>query len=135
MPLILWGPNLKVGIALIDQQHEKLVALINSLNDALGAGKAQSVLVNTLDELIAYTKTHFAAEEELMRDHAYPNAQSHRTEHAKLIEKVDEMRRQFEAGGSKMAGPLLRFLCDWLTTHILETDVRLGRALQTRGVK
>lgn len=61
------------GVTLIEQQHEELVALINSLNDPLSAGKAQSVLISTLDELIAYTKTHFGAEEKLTREHAYPS--------------------------------------------------------------
>lgn len=135
MSLLVWGPNLRVGITLIDQQHERLVALINALNDTMGAGKSRSVLAGILDELISYTNTHFASEEDLMRQHAYGDAPSHKSEHSQLLAKVADFKQQFDSGNTKIAGSLLTFLCDWLSEHILGTDMRFGRTLLEKGVK
>jgi len=63
---------LSVNIQSIDEQHKKLVALVNNLNDAMSSGKGQLIMGKILDDLVAYTKTHFATEERLMTTHTYP---------------------------------------------------------------
>jgi hemerythrin len=53
---------------------KKLVTPVNKLNDAVRAGKGQQIMGNNLDQLIDYTKTHFATEEQLMLIYMYPGS-------------------------------------------------------------
>ena len=129
MTMMEWNDKLKVGHSVIDKDHQRLVALINKLSDAMSAGQGKDVCGNVLDELIAYTQTHFATEERLMAVHRYADEPRHRAEHAKLIQEVIDFRNKFAAGTATLSVSLLRFLMDWLTYHILESDKALAKGI------
>jgi hypothetical protein len=77
--LIPWGPTLRLGFADIDNQHRRLVDLINTLDDGMRAGRGQEIVGPVLDELIHYTVHHFGFEEELMDAYQISSADSQRT--------------------------------------------------------
>jgi hypothetical protein len=56
MPLMEWNASLSTGITVFDNDHKKLVALINELYDAVSAGKGQDAMGKILDALIDYTR-------------------------------------------------------------------------------
>ena len=39
MALMTWSDNLSVKVAEIDEQHKRLIAMINELNDAMKVGE------------------------------------------------------------------------------------------------
>jgi hemerythrin len=51
MSLIQWNDRLSVHVAEIDGQHQKLVGMINDLNDAMRQGKGNVRIVHTDHEL------------------------------------------------------------------------------------
>jgi hemerythrin len=129
MTMMEWSDALKVGHGMIDRDHQRLVGLINKLGDAMEGGQGREVCGPVLDELIDYTRTHFANEERLMSAHGYGDSAAHRTEHAKLIQEVQDFRIKYASGTATLSVFLLRFLMEWLTHHILESDKKLARAL------
>jgi hemerythrin len=44
MALIQWNDSLSVNVVEIDKQHQKLVRMINELNDAMRQGKGKEAL-------------------------------------------------------------------------------------------
>lgn len=129
MPMMEWNDALRLGHSAIDRDHQKLVALLNDLSDAMEEGHGMDVCGSVLAQLIAYTKTHFAMEEQLMSAHHYPAESAHREEHARLVQEVVAFQAEFEAKTSILSVSLLHFLRKWLTHHILESDKALARAL------
>ena len=129
MAMMEWNDALKVGHSLIDSDHKKLIGLINELGDAMSTGKGKDVCGNVLNELISYTKTHFAMEEQLMSAHHYPAASEHRAEHARLVQDVVDFKGKFDAGTATLSVSLLHFLMKWLTHHILESDKALAQGI------
>ena len=71
MELISWKDSLNVGIVEIDEQHKKLVGLINKLFEAMANGKSSEIMKSVLGELSNYVNTHFATEEKLMKQFGY----------------------------------------------------------------
>jgi hemerythrin len=134
MALITWSDDLSVNIGSIDNQHKKLVALVNNLHDAMSTGKGQQALGKILDELIEYTKTHFVTEERLMTAHSYPGYLSHKKEHDGLTQQVLSVHRDFKSGKPVITVEIMRFLKDWLSTHIKGTDQKYGPFLISKGV-
>ena len=59
MAFMDWNASLSVAIAGIDEQHKKLVSMINELNDAMKVGKSKEGLQKILGGLIDYTASHF----------------------------------------------------------------------------
>lgn len=129
MAMMEWSDALKVGHSAIDRDHQKLVGLINELSDAMEDGKGRDVCGRVLDELISYTKTHFAMEEQLMSAHHYAATSQHRAEHAKLVREVVAFQADFKAGTTILSVALLHFLMEWLTHHILASDKALAQAI------
>jgi hemerythrin len=129
MALITWGPKLMLGIQQIDEQHKKLVQLVNKLNDAMVAGHGRDAIGPTLTELVKYTQYHFATEERLMKLHGYEHSAEHKAEHAKLLRDVGDFKVRFDAGNSMLSIELLRFLRDWLFGHIAGSDMKLAKCL------
>ncbi len=135
MAFLSWREEFSVGIDRIDQQHRRLVGFLNDLYEAMQAGKGRETLGKVLGELLLYTKTHFAAEEQLMKTHGFPGYEDHRARHERMTQKVKELSEQFRAGTLASPIQMTNFLKDWLAKHILETDKQYGPFLAARGVK
>jgi hemerythrin len=135
MALIVWSDSMSVGVGRIDKEHRGLIDLINLLHGEMLAGKSKEAMGNILDRLIAYTKTHFAYEETLFRTHNYPQAAAHKQEHDTLTQQVVALQADFKAGKAVIGAPVLAFLKDWLTNHILKQDMAYRLFFESKGVK
>lgn len=134
MALMMWSDSLSVNIKEIDEQHKKLIGMLNELHDAMKAGKGNDVTGKVLSGLIQYVATHFAHEEKLMTAHAYPDLAKHKTEHELLTKQATDLAKQFQAGKPVLTVELMTFLKNWLSNHILGTDKRYGPYLNSKGV-
>ena len=134
MALFVWSDKYSVNIKEIDNQHKKLVDMLNSLHDSMKAGKGNEVLGKTLMELIQYVGTHFATEEKLLSTNGYPEYNAHKAEHTKLTQKAIELQKDFQQGAPVITVEVLGFLKDWLQNHILGTDKKYSSFLNSKGV-
>jgi len=132
--IIRWGPAFEIGIRVIDEQHRRLVEMVNQFYHRLREGASISDLEQLLRDLIEYTSTHFRTEEELFEKSNYPEKDVHRKIHEKLEEKVLAYQKRVEAGETSVAYDLLAFLKDWLTNHICVTDKKYGPYLREKGI-
>ena len=132
MAFFNWTADLNVGNHLIDEDHKRLVALVNELYDAMKSGKGNSILGEILNELIKYTSSHFSREERLMQEIQYPGYQEHKAEHVKLVGEVLDLQAKFKAGSTTLSVSAFNFLSDWLRNHIKSRDVMVGKALAAK---
>jgi len=120
-----WDDNFNTGLPVVDEQHRKLVELLNSLASHVAFKTDEFSLDIILEELIDYTDYHFKTEEAIW--HQYFHDDSNESEHLKTHEgfvsairrrKMEQERQQSDTG----AEDLLDFLVRWLAAHILESD-------------
>ena len=130
-----WKDDYSVGIDSIDQQHKKLLNLINQLQTAVDYSTGEQFEREALDELVDYTKTHFTYEEGLMRDNNYPDFEPHKAQHEKMFEKVREVLAEYEQDQDTAMANAAEFLKDWLINHINGTDKAYSSYLIGKGVK
>lgn len=122
MPFILWRSSLSVGNELIDSQHQKLVDIINQLFDGISKKDAQLKMEEIFKELIAYTKYHFNAEEEMMMRTGSPLLIQHKKAHQDFISKVNTLKLSGIIGDEKLKMEVFKYLKNWLTEHIMNVD-------------
>lgn len=134
-PLIVWNDQLSVGIEEIDAQHKVLVEIVNQLHTAILAHHGSSEVLAVLDELVDYTRIHFAVEEALMRVLAYPDYDSHKQGHEALLEQVLDFRHRVVDQGRVVTFELMHFLKQWLLVHIMESDQAYAPHFIARGVR
>jgi len=135
MALVTWDQTYSVSVKKMDDQHQRLFALINALHDAMRQGKGQAAVQDTVRELSSYTATHFRAEEELLRKSNYPGLAAHQAEHQKYIAKVNQFAEDLNSGKNASSISVLGFLKDWLAEHIKRTDRSYSAFLNSRGLQ
>ena len=133
--IITWKKNLSVGVADIDEDHKRLIRMINRLFGAALSPDPGQILRNVLDELTHYVILHFNREQEQMDHLNYPFYHEHFGEHAKLIEAVGQFKNNLESGlACCLEEEIEHALRDWLITHIQQHDKQLGQFLNERGI-
>lgn len=134
MAFMEWSDRYSVGVAEIDDEHQKLIAIINDLHENLAAGIDTLTLQRICDRLVEYTIFHFRHEEEHFAESAYPRAREHAAAHARMQRQVFEFRNQIRAKeNSQLAVEMLHFLRGWLTQHIMIDDKNFGAYLIAKG--
>ncbi len=116
-----WRPDFNLGIEEIDEQHKKIVELINTLNEAFMKNEARGKLSTILEEMTRYADYHFQTEEKLFSQYHYPFTHEHMNLHENFRKKVVQFTEQFEQG-HPVTFRVLGFLRKWLTNHILDVD-------------
>jgi hemerythrin len=134
MAMMEWSPAFSVKIKKFDDQHKKLVELLNQLHDAMKSGQGNAMLGVVLQSLITYTATHFKEEEQVMQAKGYPDLAAHKAEHQKLVTKVLDLQKQFQSGSSVLTMTVLSFIKDWLVSHIQGVDKKYGVYLNAKGI-
>ncbi|HOV91014.1 MAG TPA: bacteriohemerythrin [Syntrophorhabdaceae bacterium] len=135
MALIEWDNSLNVNIAEIDKQHQKLVSMINELNEAMIKRQGKDIVGKIIEGLVSYAGTHFATEEKYFDMYRYPGALSHKKEHADFVKRVGEFQEGFKNGNLALTIEVMRFLKDWLTKHIMGTDKKYGPFFNEKGLR
>lgn len=130
-----WQASYSVGIEAIDNDHKKLLNLINQLQTAAHYQTDPQYEREAFDALVDYTKTHFRREEELMETHGYPSYVAHKGEHTAMIAKVDELMRRYNDNPQDTIEEAVQFLKKWLLNHINGTDQGYSQFLRDKGVK
>lgn len=135
MALIQWSSDLSVQIDEIDKQHQKLIAMINHLNDAMRQGKGKEVAGKIVDGLVSYTQVHFATEEKYFAKFAYPESEKHVREHQRFVQQAASFRSDYANGKLTLSSQIINFLSDWLRHHIQGTDQKYVPFLLQKGLK
>lgn len=118
----IWNESYSVGIGVIDEQHKKLIKIINELYDAQKIGTTQILIGEVLSKLTDYTIYHFQMEEEMQSKYRFPNLNEHKEEHAGFVAKLNELKKDSEKKNLLLSLKTLDFLKDWTITHILGSD-------------
>jgi len=122
MALFTWHPHYTVGIPLVDAEHAHLLALADGWHAAVAQGAPEDSIRAGLASLIDYTRAHFAHEEDLMIRCRYPDFRKHKAEHDRLTEKALQFQRAFRPERIARNAEMFRFLKDWLTLHMANSD-------------
>lgn len=128
MSLLVWNEQLDTGIEVIDEQHKRIVELINRLS-LVSKGRIEGDLRDVLSELVDYTLSHFVFEEELMQEAGYPFSKAHKRVHDIFTQRVSEYQMRLNAG-EDIAEALRDMLSRWLFNHIRGDDKAYTRTVK-----
>lgn len=135
MSLIEWKDSFSVGVKAIDDDHKKLISLVNELHDGILAGHSREALGPVLDKLVSYTKTHFKREEDFFTRTRYPGTDAHKKEHDELLQKAGELQQRYKGGATSMLSlETMSFLKNWLSHHISGSDKAYQAHLNAHGI-
>ena len=67
MEPIEWTDSFSVGVALFDEQHRRLIDMLNKMIEDPAADTRSETVADVLTDMTRYAQEHFKAEEEIGR--------------------------------------------------------------------
>jgi hemerythrin-like metal-binding protein len=108
------------GVKSLDDQHQGLIEIINSLDDFLG-DESYSGVPQTLKEFRALLVRHFSDEEALMVDTDFPGTAEHAYHHKDLLHETDRLFSEVQKRGRLIQYDIDECV-DKVLRHMLSSD-------------
>jgi hemerythrin-like metal-binding protein len=126
MPLLYWKDEYETGIQTVDHEHRALIDVINLLGEKLDNRRGRVEIYETLGEIRTLIAAHFAMEEHIMRDLHFGEYAEHKADHDRLLQEIDQIVRDVEAGGEvDQRLNLGERVGRWFGRHFESFDARL----------
>lgn len=126
MAIIKWRDSYNTGINNVDEEHKKLVALIENMHCVIRDKGGKEEIENVLNRVVEYTQSHFANEEKMMQELQYDKFPDHKIEHEKLVKDVGVFKEKLLSNFPEGSHEFYHFLREWLIDHILDSDKAFG---------
>ncbi len=130
----VWRDEYSVGIDSLDNDHKKLLTLINHLQTAVHYQTGEEFEHEALDEMVAYTKYHFEREEKMLQEAGYADLEAHKESHRQMIAKVEGFVQEYDKRGHEVLDDAALYLKNWLINHINSTDQEYSSLLKQKGM-
>lgn len=124
MDSIVFGPDLALGIPLLDQSHRIVFDMIEAMQ-----GQARPAFDEACRQLAVEFMEHLREENTLMAQIDYPSAPAHRAAHGNLLEQIARALRLLRDNEEATARQIICSLPDWLEAHINTMDLALAVAV------
>lgn len=124
-----WNNNLETGIDIIDEQHKRLVQLLNQLAAHLANRSHKVTLTTVFSELAAYADYHFKSEEEIWSHYLMGDEllNQHKTAHDAFFAEVQALQKKSNDDNlEESIREIVSFLAKWLAFHILDSDKKMA---------
>ncbi len=137
MDRIEWSDRLSVGVKQLDEQHIRIIRMINRMIDHVNSQIAVDdwdIISDTLFEMTQYSQDHFDCEEALMNRYGYPKGDHQEELHMEFLETTVELSRTLESPTKHSLEELLAYLGNWWVGHILGEDMQYKLFFADHGV-
>jgi hemerythrin len=133
MSVIKWREGYNTGVAQFDNEHRKIVELIDLMFAAIRDKSGKEIVEKVCNDVVAYTGYHFDNEEQAMRAVGYPGLDEQVGEHNRLKAEALRFQETINTNFPEGTSEFYRFLRDWLVKHIQDCDKKYGPYLQKNG--
>ncbi len=134
--MLQWKEEYEVGVAEIDEQHQKLIDIANRvyelMRNELALDKYDQI-VEILQELKEYTVYHFRFEEGLMQKARYKKRFSHKILHQEFLAQVEAVDLSaVDENQDAYLIQIMDFIANWLIEHIIGEDKKVGQSVRAQ---
>ncbi len=120
--MIKWDNKYSVNVSMIDEEHKKLIDIINKATYVKKYVDSPRAISEMLVEITADELEHFKTEETYMKNYKYYDYKSHKDEHNNFFNITSKYIKKLMGGEIKSMDEILEDLMQWLFNHIQVTD-------------
>jgi hemerythrin-like metal-binding protein len=129
-----WEDKFSVGISMIDDEHKKIIGLLNKAICVKEQNGNPEELREVLREITNYVLTHFKTEESYMKEFNYPEYKDHKEEHRNFSNETITYKDNVIKGDYQIANEIIEYLKWWLVNHIQVTDKKYTDCFKRNGL-
>lgn len=130
MEQLALSPQYLTGITSIDEQHSKLIEILNALNKIIEEQQDEGQALRIADEFIAYTQYHFKDEERLMAENGYPDLNIHCQMHQSITQHMEKTVHKYK-GSKFLRYKIFQIGMNILMNHIEKEDQKFAKFVNT----
>lgn len=135
-----WKKEFELGIPSIDEQHKRLLAIGNRVDELLSVHSDgdddYDEIISVINELKDYTCYHFNNEENLFKKYSYNEYEKHKKEHDGFIEYLNSIDlMKIDDDQTAILKELLKKIISWIFNHIITTDFMYKDYLVNLGLR
>lgn len=126
MSLIQWRDEYATGVASVDHEHKELIGVLNETAEKIAPGCDADEVRDHLVEIHERISSHFALEEKVMLDRAYPKFSDHKNDHDRLLDEIGDILEDVDLNEALAAQKELVLRLDrWFSVHFATFDKEL----------
>lgn len=131
MPELKWDASLETGNSDIDNDHQYVFCLINTIDAATRCNVHGNVLEKLAELMIMYTSVHFSREQIAQKKVGFEETEEHQKLHREFIARIQAMKislAETSADPEKHKASVLKFndlMKDWWFNHINTEDRKM----------
>ncbi len=133
--MIKWNDKYSVGISFIDEEHKKIIGILNKAIFAKEHNDNPEEIKEVLKEMTNHVLTHFKTEERYMIKFNYTEYIYHKIEHLDFEKKTISYYESVADGDYQITKEILEYLGKWLVNHIHITDRKYIDCFKENGLK
>ncbi len=130
-----WNESCSTGVDKFDDQHKKLLELLNRLLGSIKESEETSGMGSLLKELLSFAVSHFDDEEDVLKRFGYEHFDEHKKEHDKIKLMVGRLYQNYLAGNKPETIEILEVITRWFENHLKHTDMKYSPFLKEKGFK
>jgi diguanylate cyclase (GGDEF)-like protein/hemerythrin-like metal-binding protein/PAS domain S-box-containing protein len=121
---LTWKKQYSCGVRVIDDEHRRLFEIANTILSSMGLNGDGADVPSLVDALLAHIEEHFVHEEQWMESVKFPEIESHKELHRRLMAQAGYLVARFKRGETTV-GALLGFVVrDVVAAHMLQEDLK-----------
>lgn len=128
-PVIIWQDSYALNIDIVDEQHKKLLQIINEINQDDTIFNDDVRATEIVSELKNYTQYHFETEEKLMIEFNSPLYVKHKKLHKQIIYKLDQISTIYKNQPTELLRNMNELLSEMFVDHLLFADKLVGQTI------
>lgn len=131
-----WIPEYSVKVRELDEQHKKLIDLINQVYGYIYRQEAPDKILDLVNEIGNHAVLHFNTEEGYFKKFNYPLTDEHENYHRQLLMDVANYKKQIISAPENftIAEKFVDFLENWLADHMMIQDKKYGQFFNEHGL-
>ncbi|HIJ42593.1 MAG TPA: hemerythrin family protein [Rhodospirillaceae bacterium] len=135
LKMVELSPSFELEYQPIDNDHRRLIGIVNQIVKALDDGRVEECAV-LVPDFVNFAKKHFLREEAFLKKVGYPQLQKHYHHHRELNAKMDTMvrlaqtARDSEVARESLGKELVFFLMD----DVINADLDFKSYLADKGL-
>lgn len=130
VPLINWSKEIFLSNNNINNEHERIIFLINKWSLLSSGDYSKSELLELIDDIYNEMVNHFTNEEnEISKEAFFTIRNEHSIKHRKLIDRMTYLVGLFEKGALEIDAITQFFIYELCIEHIQSQDVKLFREM------
>lgn len=133
--LIEFTEDMATEITEMDDQHRKIITLLNNLYNDFTTNKTKKAIKENLRTLIDYAAWHFNNEEGYFDEFEFENSTEHKIEHDKFVKSLNDFISKYEQHTEMLNPQWFVKTKMWIETHFRERDVQYAPLLKSKGLK